>query len=121
VLAARALLLRQDPGPAEAARLTGRPRWRRWLAVDLPLLAPAVGLAFSLGYLLSLRELDIATLVPAGNATLIHKIFSFVHFVSDEMIALLSLLLVLLVVAPLAAARLLGVPGVDAGPGREPR
>jgi iron(III) transport system permease protein len=119
VLAARALLMRQDRGPAQAARLTGRSPWQRWLAVDLPLLAPATGLAFTLGYLLSLRELDIATLIPAGNATLIHKIFSFVHFVSDDMIAVLSLSLVLLVVLPLLAARLLGVPGVESGPGRD--
>jgi len=118
VLAARALLVRQDPGPAQAARLTRRSPLQRWLKVDLPLLAPATGLAFTLGYLLSLRELDVATLVPAGNNTLIHKIFSFVHFVSDDMIAVLSLALVLLVVLPLAAARLLGVPGVESGPGR---
>jgi iron(III) transport system permease protein len=118
VLAARALLIRQDPGPAQAARLTRRSPLARWLAVDLPLLAPATGLAFTLGYLLSLRELDVATLVPAGNNTLIHKIFSFVHFVSDDMIAVLSLSLVLLVLLPLAAARLLGVPGVESGPGR---
>src|SRR6185436_1404996 len=75
LLAARALLLRQDPGPLEAARLSGR-GWRaRWMSIELPLLAPATGLACALGYLFSLRELDIPSLVPAGNATLVRRIY----------------------------------------------
>jgi iron(III) transport system permease protein len=114
VLAARTLLLRQDPSPHEAARLTRVGLVRRWLGVDLPLLAPATGLACTLGYLLSLRELDVATLIPAGNATLVHKLYSQVHIASDSLTALLSLLLILLVIVPALAARLLGVPGVEA-------
>jgi len=113
VLAARALLLRQDPAPWDAARLTGRGPLARWLAVDLPLLAPAVGLACALGYLLSLRELDVVTLVPAGNSTLVHRLYSLVHIASDDTTAVLCLLLMALVLVPAAAARLLGVPGVE--------
>ena len=113
VLAARALLLRQDEGPAQAARLAGGGALRRWLRIELPLALPALGLALALGYLLSLRELDLATLVPAGNATLIHQLYSLVHIASDDTTALLCLLLMGLVLLPAAAARLLGVPGVD--------
>jgi len=116
VLAARALLLRQDEGPAQAARLAGGGALRRWLKIELPLALPALGLALALGYLLSLRELDLATLVPAGNATLIHQLYSLVHIASDDTTALLCLLLMGLVLLPAAAARLLGVPGVDGGP-----
>jgi iron(III) transport system permease protein len=116
VLAARALLLRQDEGPAQAARLAGGGALRRWLRIELPLALPALGLALALGYLLSLRELDLATLVPAGNATLVHQLYSLVHIASDDTTALLCLLLMGLVLLPAAAARLLGVPGVDGGP-----
>jgi iron(III) transport system permease protein len=121
MLAARALLLRQDPGPLEAARLAGRSAAARWWRVELPLLAPATGLACALGYLFSLRELDIPSLVPAGNATLVRRIYGLVHITSDDQTALLSLLLVALVLVPMVAGRLLGVPGVDCGPARGPR
>jgi iron(III) transport system permease protein len=113
VLAARAQLLRQDRAPWDAARLSGRGPLRRWLAVDLPLLAPATGLACALGYLLSLRELDVVTLVPAGNSTLVHRLYSLVHIASDDTTAVLCLLLMALVLVPAAAARLLGVPGLE--------
>lgn len=116
VLAARALLLRQDEGPSQAAQLAGGGALRRWLRIELPLMAPALGLACALGYLLSLRELDVATLVPAGNATLVHQLYSLVHIASDDTTALLCLLLMGLVLLPATAARLLGVPGVDGGP-----
>ena len=115
VLAARALLVRQDEGPLQAARLAGGSALRRGLRIELPLLLPALGLACALGYLLGLRELDIATLVPAGNATLVHQLYSLVHIASDDTTALLCLLLMALVLLPAAAARLLGVPGVDGG------
>lgn len=116
VLAARALLLRQDESPWDAAQLVARPAWQRWLQVELPLLAPATGLAFALGFLLSLRELDIVVLVPAGSRTLAHVIFGMVHIGSDAVTAALCLTLLLLVLVPAAAARLLGVPGVDCEP-----
>jgi ABC-type Fe3+ transport system permease subunit len=116
VLAARALLLRQDEGPSQAARLAGGSGLRRWTAIELPLVAPALGLACALGYVLGLRELDVATLVPAGNATLVHQLYSLVHIASDDTTALLCLLLMGLVLLPAAAARLLGVPGVDRAP-----
>jgi len=115
VLATRALLVRQDEGPLQAARLAGGGALRRWLRIELPLLLPALGLACALGYLLGLRELDIATLVPAGNATLVHQLYSLVHIASDDTTALLCLLLMALVLLPAAAARLLGVPGVEGG------
>lgn len=116
VLAARALLVRMDRAPDEAAQLVGRPGWQRLVAIDLPRLAPAVGLSLALGYLLSLRELDVVVLVPAGTSTLSHRIFSMVHFARDELTATLCLLLVGLVIVPAVAARLFGVPGVDCGP-----
>jgi iron(III) transport system permease protein len=113
VLAARAVLLRQDPAPGQAARLMVPGALRRWLGVELPLLAPATGLACALGYLLSLRELDVVTLVPAGNGTLLHQLYSMVHIQSDDTTALMCLLLFALVLVPAAAARLMGVPGAD--------
>ncbi len=116
VLVARAVLVRQDNLPFAAARLAGRGGWERWCRVDLPMLAPATGLAFSLGFLLSMRELDMVVLVPAGSGTLAHVIFSMVHNGSDAVTAVLCLTLVALVLVPAAVARLLGVPGVDCEP-----
>jgi iron(III) transport system permease protein len=115
VLAARALLLRLDEGPSEAARLSGRGLLARWWHVELPRLAPAAGLAALLGYVLSLRELDVNHMLPAGNATLIRYLYGVVHTGSDDKTAFLAVLLAALVLVPLAAARLLGVPGVDCG------
>ncbi len=115
VLAARALLARADPSPFEAGRLSGRAAPLRWAAVDLPLLAPALGLSFALGYLLSLRDLDLVTLLPAGNATLLHQIYALVHISSDALTALLCLLLAALALLPAAAALLLGVAAPRAG------
>jgi len=121
VLAARAVLVRQDQLPFAAARLTGRSVLKRWLRIELPMLAPATGLAFSLGFLLSLRELDMVVLVPAGSRTLAHVIFSMVHIGSDSVTAVLCLTLFALVLVPAVVGRLLGVPGVDCRPpGRVP-
>lgn len=115
VLAARALLVRMDPLPLRAGRLAGRPPPRRVLRIDLPLLAPALGLGATLGYLMAMRELDLIAIVPAGTATLGHRIYSMVHIASDEVTALLCMALVGLALVPAVAARLLGVPGVDGG------
>lgn len=115
VLAARALLVRMDPLPLQAGRLAGRSAALRLLRVDLPLLAPALGLGATLGYLLAMRELDLVAILPAGTSTLAHRIYSMVHIASDDVTALLCLVLVALALVPAAAARLLGVPGVDGG------
>jgi ABC-type Fe3+ transport system permease subunit len=114
-LAARALLVRQDEGPSEAARLAGRGALLRWRWVEAPRLLPAAALAALLGYLLSLRELDVNHMLPAGNATLIRYLYGVVHTGSDDKTAFLAVLLAALVIVPAAAARLLGVPGVDCG------
>jgi len=75
----------------------------------------ATNLAAVLGYLLSLRELDINHMLPAGNATLIRYLYGVVHTGSDDKTAFLAVLLAALVLLPALAARLLGVPGVDCG------
>ncbi|RKY22542.1 MAG: hypothetical protein DRQ55_00460 [Planctomycetota bacterium] len=115
VLAARALLVRLDEGPLAAARLSGRPPWRVAVSVLLPMLWPAVALAFMLGYLMGMRELDMIVLVPAGSATLAHRIFSMVHIASDDLTAVLCLALLALSLVPALAARLLGLPGLGCG------
>lgn len=107
VLAARAWLVRQDTSPSDAARLSRRTPLVRWLRVELPRLAPAVGLAATLGYLFTVRELDLITTIPAGTSTLSQKIFGFVHISSDTMTATLCVMLISLGLVPAVAARLL--------------
>lgn len=116
VLAARALLLRQDPAPFQAATLVERSPLQRWWRIDRPLLAPALGLAFALGYLLAMRELDLVVLPRAGADTYSHYIFSMVHNGSDRVTALLCLTLVCLVLLPAGLAQAFGVKGVDCEP-----
>lgn len=108
VLAARAWLVRQDPTPSDAAALSRRSGLATWLRVELPRLAPAVGLAGTLGYLFTVRELDLITTIPAGTSTLSQKIFGFVHISSDTMTATLCVMLISLGIVPAVAARLLG-------------
>ncbi len=115
VLAARAWMMRQNPVPGEVARLAGRSVWTRRLRVDAPALGPALGLSFAAGYLLSLRELDLVTVIPAGSGTLAHLIFGMVHISRDHLTAVLCLLALGLVLIPAIAVRLLGTPGVIAG------
>lgn len=113
VLAARSLMQREDPAPLQAARLVERPWVQRWWTLQRPLLAPALGLGFALGYLLAMRELDLVVLPRAGADSYSHYIFSMVHNGSDRVTALLCLLLVGLVLLPAGVARMFGVRGVD--------
>ncbi|GJM20781.1 MAG: hypothetical protein DHS20C15_06960 [Planctomycetota bacterium] len=113
VLAARSLLLRDDPAPMQAAALVERPWLQRWWSLQRPMLMPALGLSFALGYLLAMRELDLVVLPRAGADSYSHYIFSMVHNGSDRVTALLCLALVALVLIPAGVARLMGVRGVD--------
>lgn len=90
---------RVDPTLIEAARLTGASPGRILQKIQLPLWLPGIlagGLFF---FVLSLTELATTILVyPSGYQTLPIRIFSLLHYGAPELVAALSLILVLLAV-----------------------
>ncbi len=79
----------------EAALLTRAGPFRRFFRVHLPLALPAGFAGAILTFVLSLRELDLAARVPAGNPTAINRIANVVHFGGQDVGAALFLLLFL--------------------------
>ncbi len=79
----------------EAALLTGASPLRRFLRVHLPMALPAGFAGAILTFVLSLRELDLAARVPAGNPTAINRIANVVHFGGQDVGAALFILLFL--------------------------
>ena len=51
-------------------------------------------------FVLSMRELDAAILVPAANQMAMFKLFNAVHFGRDDFVAAMSLLIVFATVLP---------------------
>ena len=79
----------------EAALLSGAGPFRRFFRVHLPLALPAGFAGAILTFVLSLRELDLAARVPAGNPTAINRIANVVHFGGQDVGAALFILLFL--------------------------
>jgi len=86
---------RVSPSLEEAALLTGRGPFARAFKVHLPLLRPAIWSAACLIFILSLRELDMAVVLPAGNGTVVRRLSNIVHFGGENMGGALALLLLL--------------------------
>lgn len=89
-----------DPRLEEAAQLAGARPARRLLAIVAPPLAPALLGGMILVFVLTLRELDAAILVPAANDTVLFRLYNAVHFGRDDFVAALALLVVFFVALP---------------------
>ncbi|MHC5066676.1 MAG: ABC transporter permease [Planctomycetota bacterium] len=98
---------RLPPEFEEAALLTGRSRPSRIRVVLLPLALPAMASVAILGFLLSLRELDLAVLLFEGNRMAVRPISNSVHFGYEDRAAAFALLLLLCAALPLIARLLL--------------
>ncbi len=79
----------------EAARLSGRGPIMRWLKIQGPLLLPTAVSVFILGYILSLRELDLAVILPPGNDMVSRRLANIVHFGNEDVGGALAVLLAL--------------------------
>lgn len=77
----------------EAALLSGRGALARGLRIHLPLAAPAAASAAVLLFVLGLRELDTAVVLPAGNETVVRRLANVVHFGGEDIGGALALLL----------------------------
>lgn len=93
----------------EAAALTGRGPWAQALRIRWPLLLPAAWSAGCLVFVLALRELDVAVVLPAGNDAVVRRLSNIVHFGGENMGG--GLALVLLGIAVLVPVLTLLVTG----------
>lgn len=80
---------------SEAACLVEGSAIRRGWVVHRPLLTPAIWSATCLLFMLCLRELDLAVVLPAGNGTIVRRLSNIVHFGGEEMGGALAILLLL--------------------------
>jgi len=97
-------MLQMDPSLEEAARLAGAGFLRRMGNVVLPLVAPAAGASVILVFLIAANELTVSALLwSAGTQTLGVAIFNLDDSGSSDLASALSVLVVLMVLALMAA------------------
>lgn len=89
-----------DPRLEDAARLAGAGPVRRLCAIVAPSLLPSLLGAWVLVFVLSVRELDAAILVPAANDMVMYRVFNQVHFGRSDFVAALALVVVFLILLP---------------------
>lgn len=96
--------LQMDPSLEEAARLSGAGFFRRMRDVILPLVAPAAGASIILVFLIAANELTVSALLwSAGTQTLGVAIFNLDDSGSSDLASALSVLVVIMVMALMAA------------------
>lgn len=100
---------RQSLAAEEAARLVPRSAVARALRVHLPPLLPGAWAAGVLVFVLSLRELDLAVLLPAANATAVRRLSNAVHFQHEDWSGVIALMLLgIAILVPLIPSVLAG-------------
>jgi putative spermidine/putrescine transport system permease protein len=86
-----ASLARLDPSLAEAAQNLGGSRPRVFFRVTLPLIRPGIVAGALCAFLLSFDELVVTLFIAGpGNQTLPIRVFSYLEYTSDPMIAAIS-------------------------------
>lgn len=91
-----------SPSLEEASAFSRKSFLKKISKIVLPLAKPGLIFAFILGFILSLRELGTTLLVsPPGFQTLPTRIETLMHYGNMEIVASLSLLLILLISLPL--------------------
>ena len=104
-----AMVRRQSLAAEEAAALVPRTPVARALRIYLPPLLPAAWSAFVLVFVLALRELDLAVVLPAANATAVRRLANAVHFQHEDWSGVIGLLLLsIAVLLPLLPSLLAG-------------
>ncbi len=100
---------RQPLAAEEAGRLVARPPFVRALRLHVLPLLPAAWSAWVLVFVLALRELDLAVVLPAANATAVRRLANAVHFQHEDWSGVIALLLLAIaVLVPLVPAVLAG-------------
>ncbi len=88
------------PKLEEAAQLSGAGPTKRLTRIVAPALLPSLIGSWALVFVLAMRELDGAILVPAANHTVIFRVFNQIHFGRDDFVAALCLLIVFFLLLP---------------------
>lgn len=100
---------RQPIAAEEAGSLVARSPLVRAVRLHLPPLLPAAWTAGVLVFVLALRELDLAVVLPAANATAVRRLANAVHFQHEDWSGVIALLLLsLAVLLPLLPSLLAG-------------
>lgn len=100
---------RQSLAAEEAAQLVHRSAAARALRVHLPPLLPAAWSAAVLVFVLSLRELDLAVMLPAANATAVRRLANAVHFQHEDWSGVIALMMIgIAILVPLIPSVLAG-------------
>ena len=89
-----------SPRLEEAGRLAGVPPRVRLTRIVAPAVLPSMLAGWALVFVLAMRELDAAILVPAANHTIIFRTFNQIHFGRDDAVAALCLLVVFFLLLP---------------------
>jgi iron(III) transport system permease protein len=100
ILLLSAAVASQSPRIEEAGRMAGLGPARRLFFLVGPPLRSTLLIGWSLVFVLSMRELDSAIMVPAANHTVIFRVFNQIHFGRDDFVAALSLLVVFFLLLP---------------------
>lgn len=100
VLAASASVAAVDKRLEEAAELSGTKPARRLVSIVAPQVRPALFGAWTAVFVLAMRELDAAILVPAANKAVMFRVYNAVHFGRDDFVAALCLLVVFFILLP---------------------
>lgn len=104
-----ALVRRQSLAAEEAGRFVPRSPIQKALRLHLPPLLPGAWAAGVLVFVLALRELDLAVVLPAANATAVRRLANAVHFQHEDWSGVIALLLLCLaVLLPLLPTLLAG-------------
>lgn len=100
---------RQSLAAEEAGRLVPRAPFVRALRLHIAPLLPAAWSAWVLAFVLALRELDLAVVLPAANATAVRRLANAVHFQHEDWSGVIALLLLAIaVLVPLVPSVLAG-------------
>lgn len=110
-----AAFLELDPRLEEAAASAGLRPLDRTLRIVTPLVSPAIGLAWVLVFVFSLREID--TVVLLTSKTVMRRLYNMMHFQRDEQVAALGVILMALQAIPFAVLALLAPRRKAAVPG----
>lgn len=94
--------IRQIGAPLEEAALLHSRGWlRRMVWIVVPLAAPAIAVAWSVAFVLSLADLGVTLLViPPGWETLSLRIYNLMHYGANDVLSALCIILVALSTLP---------------------
>jgi len=89
-----------DPRLEDAAELGGAGPITRLTRIVAPNIRSSLIGGWILMFVLAMRELDTAILVPAANKTAVFRLFNAVHFGRDDFVAALALLIIFVILLP---------------------